>query len=359
MTNAFIRSLGATTAISAVIAFGTTPAAAQEAAPSLELPQAVSAPPVAPADSLPSTSEPAAPSAGMPTLVLPDVSAVAEPALPAQPAPRERAARAAVSAEARAQRPAAAAPSKPVPPQPVAETPAVVAATAPIGPEIAPPADAVLDTAPVTEVSVNESGVDEPGSGLGDDASLAALLAALGLAGGAGLLALRSRRRRAVVDRSLPDEPAYTPRARAEAALPVEPLVTEPAPVRAAAVSPAERQSTVVSYKMLKSPIGESEAQVAEAPVVRDVSDPSPSAAVPAGPIPHGEARDALLQRMVDMPPDAENPFRSRKARRRRARIILQTREQQQREAASEPFDWRTYEPGRRVAPASPQPVTV
>lgn len=35
--------------------------------------------------------------------------------------------------------------------------------------------------------------------------------------------------------------------------------------------------------------------------------------------------RDALLNRMVAAAPDAANPFTSRKARRRRARLILQS----------------------------------
>jgi hypothetical protein len=63
---------------------------------------------------------------------------------------------------------------------------------------------------------------------------------------------------------------------------------------------------------------------------------------------------------MVAAEPSAENPFHARKARLRRARIILQTLEQQQKTAAIQPFDWRTYKPStNHPAPATPPRVTV
>jgi hypothetical protein len=63
------------------------------------------------------------------------------------------------------------------------------------------------------------------------------------------------------------------------------------------------------------------------------------------GPVPTGAAREALLKRMVDAPPDAANPFTTRKARMHRARLILQTRKQALLDQAVETFDWRTYRP--------------
>jgi hypothetical protein len=48
---------------------------------------------------------------------------------------------------------------------------------------------------------------------------------------------------------------------------------------------------------------------------------------------------------MVDAPPDAANPFTTRKARMHRARLILQSRKQALRDQAVETFDWRTYRP--------------
>lgn len=78
---------------------------------------------------------------------------------------------------------------------------------------------------------------------------------------------------------------------------------------------------------------------------------PAPAAfAMPDGPVPSGEARHALIGSMVAAQPDAANPFRSAKARRKRARIILASREQQLRSQAVKPFDWRTYEPSSKLA---------
>ena len=55
--------------------------------------------------------------------------------------------------------------------------------------------------------------------------------------------------------------------------------------------------------------------------------------------------------------PDEANPFTSAKARRRRARIILQSREQDQRQQATAPFDWRTYRSPTSSDPATPPMV--
>jgi hypothetical protein len=216
----------------------------------------------------------------------------------------------------------------------------------------------------LTEAPVDQTAGNESGSGLGGDASLAALLVALGLAGGAGFLAMRSRRRRASDESErddvlLLDEPAASPRARAEAAMPIARELPEPhfAPAPAPAVT---ARPATVGYTMLKSPIVEADENGAEPAREAPLATPTPTTTpIPDGPLPRGEDRDALIQRMIAREPDSENPFRSRKARGRRARIILQTLEQKQREAASEAFDWRTYDSGRHSASASPQPVTV
>lgn len=71
-----------------------------------------------------------------------------------------------------------------------------------------------------------------------------------------------------------------------------------------------------------------------------------------SGPIPIREDRRDLLETMVAAPPDEENPFTSRKARIRRARLILQHREHLQ--TQGKPFDWRTYRPTTR--PSTPSP---
>jgi hypothetical protein len=73
-----------------------------------------------------------------------------------------------------------------------------------------------------------------------------------------------------------------------------------------------------------------------------------------SGAVPHGEARLALLDRMVAAAPDEANPFTSVKARRKRARIILQSREvaQQGSPAASTPAAPRVTTPVREFEPA-------
>ncbi|WP_310531115.1 hypothetical protein [Novosphingobium sp.] len=68
-------------------------------------------------------------------------------------------------------------------------------------------------------------------------------------------------------------------------------------------------------------------------------------ARIPAGPVPTGAERQALIERMVSAAPDASNPFHSRKTRRKRARIMLASAEHRQRTAATEPFDFRSYAP--------------
>lgn len=78
---------------------------------------------------------------------------------------------------------------------------------------------------------------------------------------------------------------------------------------------------------------------------------------MPHGPVPSGEARERLLAEMVAAEPDEANPFTSAKARRRRARIILQAREQEQSQQAAAPFDWRTYRSPTSSEPANPPMV--
>ena len=70
---------------------------------------------------------------------------------------------------------------------------------------------------------------------------------------------------------------------------------------------------------------------------------PGHSVSMPDGPVPTGEARQRLIDRMVDAAPDAANPFTSVKGRRHRARLILQAREAEQQRAGQDGFDWRNH----------------
>ncbi len=61
------------------------------------------------------------------------------------------------------------------------------------------------------------------------------------------------------------------------------------------------------------------------------------------------EQRRAVIDAMVAAKPDAANPFRSAKARRRRARLIIQGREQPVQDTAQQPLDFRQYRPAQPV----------
>lgn len=305
-------------AIAAVLALGSTPSFAQDAAPSLDLPgqtAPVATPPVV------VTPPVVAPAAPTPVLTLPvaapEAATEAPPERPAARTQREAprsAARSARTAETAAPvaaaAPAAAAnPAAPVvipSPAPLPETPI---AAAPVAPEATPAA------------------TTEPSS-LGLAAAIAAALAALGL-GGAAFAASRSRRRKAAMMEDA--APEVTP---IVAAPPAEPT-RFPAGLREAAAIDAPA--------------------FAFAPARQAIAQPEPARgqsterfAIPAGPVPTGEAREALLERMTAAAPDEANPFTSAKARRKRARLILQAREAERPATAAQPFDWRTYQPAER-----------
>jgi hypothetical protein len=183
-------------------------------------------------------------------------------------------------------------------------TPAPVAAPAPFEPE---PVD------PRQEDSVR-SAVDLPDE----------LLAAMGLGvialGGIGLFNLRRRRReQALYDEVYEPEPEY---------IAEEPVTSIPDEL---AIRPAQPVPAMAANGQ--------------------------SYVMPEGPVPTGEARQQLIDAMVAAPPDEANPFTSLKSRRKRARIILQSREQELREQATQPFDWRTYKSPASVDPATPPMV--
>lgn len=319
--------LGASTAISAVLALS-APAAAQEAVPVIDQPAAAAPQPTI---VLPSQAPaPAAPVAAAPeTTSQPviqrapstPVGAAAEKTAPApRSMERQRAARTRT-----AQAPAAAAPAAPriaaQPAQPASATPPP--ASDPLAQTAAPPPPAA--TAPRAKAPDADSDAGLLAGG-------AALLVALGLGGFA--LSRRSRRQSAQ-SFAYASEPAYaSPERAAEARVaPLPDPLIEPTPHP----SPAQ---AIGQEELATQPAGE-----------RFAMD---------GPVPQTRAeRDALLERMISAPPDADNPFTSRKARLRRARIILQSREHEQKEQASKPFDWRTYEPSTgRPTPATPPRVT-
>lgn len=303
----------------AVVALGSTPVMAQETAPVIDLPPSAGVPPAA----VPVAQPPVA-VARPPMVVLPEAGAPVAPVAVQSPAPAEvgEPAPGARASAAPARR--AAAPAR----ETAASEPVASAAPAsPVNDTVAPEAIAPIAAAPVAAapapVPATPAEPVERETGLGAEAGLLALLAALGL-GGAGLVAARSRRRRA----DMTDE---------EAAM-VEAAAVGPAmPLAATPVLPA--------YSMYEPEHEPDPAAPAHAGPVE----------MPAGPIPRGEERDQLLRRMIAAEPDEANPFRSRKARLRRARLILQRMEQEREAGGGEAgFDWRTYRPSSTAAPVEP-----
>jgi len=323
MTTQHYSSLRATMALAAVLALGSTPAWAQSApsadaaAPAAQLPPSEPAPtivlPTAPAPSLQSTPviEPTRSTAPSPV-------AEQTPARTARTAPRPApVARHAAAHPAAAAIPAAAekAPSekagaeKPVAaPAPAAAAAAAIAqdnptpgrSTSPVS--VSPSGPSMVPASPssthATVRPANNSSETEWEIGL-------AALVGIGVIGGIGMMAANVRRRR---DVEVSEQAAFEDATLAQEAIaPQWPTMVQPAaPVQAA--------------------------------------EPMRSFTMPAGPVPNGDAREALIADMVAAEPDEENPFSTRKARRRRARTILTQRELDLGREATRPFDWRTYE---------------
>lgn len=304
MTYAYRKSLCATAAISAALALGSTPLFAQDAsapAPSLDLPAASA--------SLPQSPAPAAPQIVIPQSVIDQAAGNAA----AGAAPTIDGANTAAAEEVTPP-PAAATQRRTVrPPATALAAPDVAVApvaVAPVAPEPPAPPEALPAAAPIDVPAAEAAPAPGNDRTLPDEAILAALLGVAGL-GAAGFLALRSRRR---TDEE-GGEDIYTP---------------------AAVTSPPVDRSIVPTA------------------IVPTQQAPKQAFAIPAGPVPTGAARQRLLDQMVAAEPDEANPFTSGAARRKRARIILQSRERRLRAEATQPFDWRTYR-SPAEDPASPR----
>lgn len=192
----------------------------------------------------------------------------------------------------------------------------------------------------------------------------------IGVAGGVLLIGLAgyalTRRRRedegdAVEVVVTPTSRTYIDPSYAEPATPVvqatpvaEPAKAVPVPVDAFAQADAERVAAqpVAVTPVVATPVTLVPDPAAEAfakPVSRRKRTDSPEGVMlREGPLPTGEERAELLKRMMEAAPDKANPFHTPRARMRRARLILQAREQELREKATERFDWRTYKPSMK-----------
>jgi hypothetical protein len=201
--------------------------------------------------------------------------------------------------------------------------------------------------------------VSDTTTDLSPAAWIAGLIAALG-AGAAGYFALRSRRREDEYGQAF--EEAYDAE---PARIYVQP---DPAPVMAVnePTGGLEPELQLPAFATAEDMWAEDRAEDRIAEPAAQVIEPTlhPTVAQRIGTeelVPDTrEERDALLDQMVSAEPDAENPFTSRKGRMRRAKLILQAREYEQKEAETQPFDWRAFMPSTSdPAPATPPRVTV
>lgn len=293
MINNRTLSSSATMAISAVLALVSTPALAQTADPVVAAPVAAAPAPATPAIVIPEvTTAPTATEPQSAPQIAPTPQEVA--ATPAETAPATTRTTVRESA-ARAQRtaPRAAAPvavAAPVAAIPAARTitPAVAPATiAPENPIAQPSARPVTATA------------TPPAS---ESANWALPIGALALLGIGGVAVAASRRRRVMpYDVAEPEYVTNPPEA--------------PAAVTTPATAMADTALEPVATPVVTPPSGTRFANLLSADFAED------------GPVPTGEAREALLERMAAAAPDEANPFKSPQGRRRRARLILQARE--------------------------------
>jgi hypothetical protein len=366
MEKTFItRSPRAFTAIAAVIALSSTHAIAQEAAPTLSLPQNIdsgvapgtSSVPLenqaSPAPGTPVVVEPAAPTIAIdvppaaaqsapstqPTIMLPDAPAPAtEPSATTQAETSVESAPPQASATQSAPQRSSAAATAPseAPRVPTAQSSGtsadgVLADGAVPAPVLSPAGDAVEPVPEQAGPAVQNDSADLTTAGI------AGLLAALGIAG-AGAMAMARRRRRRVIQE---EGASY---AVAPAASPV-------------ASRPADATTRPPAYQ--------AEPEFVRAPAAPRIAEPASSVRAAPRTMPMGrgvpadpELRRALIEEMVAAEPDDANPFHTRKARRRRARILLQEREAAA--TQNDAFDWRTYRPTSHSAAkttADAQPV--
>ena len=306
------------TAIAAVLALTSTPAAAQDAAAPEPV---IAAPPAAERAAAPPALETA------PVLtserVVQAIPDTPEPAISASPVPAAAApaARAAANRGVRIR----ATVTEPRTSEPtVLQEPLAAPDAAVLGPAAIP---AEIDPAPVAAQPAPLVAAESQNSDFGAEMGLGLL----GLAAVGGAYAL-SRRRKAA-----PAAPM-----RAAASTPVHPLD------RTAA---AQLQRTETAFDRPAS-LDAEEAFTARADLAMAVT-------VPPGPLPAGPAMADLYHRMVAAAPDASNPFTSVKRRGKRARWLLKQHEYALDRQTAGTFDFRAYDPSGNLRQQQPDAVTL
>lgn len=290
---------GAPIAIAAVAALHTAPAIAQDAPTIvLDVPEPTStATPIVLPEPEPSASPVATTSAPAASQPVTATEAAAEEPAPAakEPAPARTAPapRQATPVDTRNE---AAAPA--TAPEPLAAESAEIAASETNVPPATTADNLAVDDA---QMQMNQDELARVPNPIGDVSGAALLLALLGV-GGIGLAAfflMRSRRRRnavPVIEKPIVDS--------------ATPAVDREPKALAFSEEPVMSDATVSTDPALATPMVASNGAAVELP-----------AEVPANP----RERGSLLRRMIEARPDRANPFRSHKARAKRARLILQS----------------------------------
>lgn len=328
-------------AIAAILALGTAPGMAQTApaqpAPTpsasdpivLQSPIAPSAAAPAPATTAPVVT-PRTTQPQQPTIVL-DVP----PAPAATSAPEPTANRRNTRAIAPAEEPrrTTVAPRQTVSERSATSTPATSTAMSPDAPVSSTDGEALAADAAAAPLPVAEAAPEalaaEPTPAAGPDwvAIIALALAGLIPLGAIFLAFAWFRRRSRRVDAIEPHEDAYVEEPAAEREPAPAPVAREPAPTPAPAPQAAAPSLTFAREPVSVATIAPAAASARRHPLDGYKGLPNAGAAVslPAELPESFEERDALLKRMIAAEPDRANPFRSTKARAKRARLILQS----------------------------------
>lgn len=294
----------AAVAIAASAALPLTPVLAQDAAtaePTIIFPP-VSTDPIAPPESVappaPVVTTQSGPVRQDPVIVLPEnlSSVTPEPAAEA----RTTKAKSAIASRARVNR-AEAAPVRQQSATPVA--PVTPSMKEPASLQEAAASEANLSSASATQGG--KEGATEIARADNNNGLIAAIAGLLAVLAGGGLIAAIRRRRSATTLDDGEEEQTY-PLPRSENSAPI----SQPAPA-----------VPLAGYSTLSFSSGVPESHFA-VKAKSSTSDPIP---LPEKAPDSFEERDALLRRLVEAKPDRANPFRSRGARVRRARLIIQS----------------------------------
>lgn len=331
-------------AIAAILALGTAPGMAQTApaqpapTPSASDPivlQSPIAPPAAAPTPAPTTPvvAPRTTQPQQPTIVLDVPPAPATTSAP-EPTANQRNTRAAAPAEEpRRTTREPAAPRQPVSERSAIPTAVTSTVTSPDASVSSTNGEALAVDAAASPLPTAEAApvalAAEPTPAAGPDwvAIIALALAGLIPLGAIFLAFAWFRRRSRRIDAIEPHEDAYVEEPAAEREPVPAPVAREPAPTPAPAP-----QAAAPSLTFAREPVSVATTAPAAASARRHPLDgykglPNAGAAVslPAELPESFEERDALLKRMIAAEPDRANPFRSTKARAKRARLILQS----------------------------------